>query len=194
MKVQVPDNYSLPQEIIFIAEALKETDSTAYLVGGILRDSILKITNPDIDIAVVGDAKKVGNSIATIMDGKCFELDSLRGIYRVISSNPRNKTQIDIATIQDGIHHDVSKRDFTINSLALDLNLVNFAESVPQFSISELINDHRGIEDLKNSCLRMTNKEVFQEDPLRKLFPVHQKSPQEKGVELLATFRGPPFP
>ncbi len=167
MTPKARQNYSLPKQIVFISKALKHTNSTAYLVGGILRDSILKIRNPDIDIAVVGNAKKVANSIATIMDGKCFELDSLRGIYRVISSNPRNKTQIDIATIQDGIHHDVSKRDFTINSLALDLNLVNFAESVPQFSISQLINDHRGIEDLKNSCLRMTNKEVFQEDPLR---------------------------
>ena len=77
MKIQVPDNYSLPQEIIFIAEALNESNSTAYLVGGILRDSILKITNPDIDIAVVGNAMNAGNAIAEIIKGKCFELDSL---------------------------------------------------------------------------------------------------------------------
>jgi len=167
MTPRATQNYSLPKGIIYIAKAVKKTNSTAYLVGGVLRDSILKISNPDIDIAVVGDARKVGNAIAKTMDGKCFALDSLRGIYRVISSNPKNEIQIDIATVLDGINHDISKRDFTINSLALDLNLVNLVESVPQFSISQIINQHEGIEDLKNGCLRMTNKKVFREDPLR---------------------------
>ena len=167
MTSQEPQNYSLPKRIEFIAKALNQTNSTAYLVGGILRDSILKISNPDIDIAVVGDANRVGNAIATIIDGKCFALDSSRGIYRVISSDPKGKTQIDIATVQDEIHSDIAKRDFTMNTLALDLNLVKFEEGLPQFSISQIINEHEGIEDLKNGCLRMTNEKVFEEDPLR---------------------------
>ena len=167
MKIQVPDNYSLPQEIIFIAEALKETGSTAYLVGGILRDSILKITNPDIDIAVVGNAMNAGNAIAEIIKGKCFELDSLRGTYRVISFDSENKIQIDIATVQNEIHEDLSARDFTVNTLALDLKSVNLANNGPQFSISQIINDHNGIEDLQNSSLRMTSNRIFEEDPVR---------------------------
>ena len=167
MKNQVPHNYSLPQQIVFIANALKQTNSTAYLVGGILRDSILNINNPDIDIAVVGSAMNVGNAIAKIMNGKCFELDSLRGTYRVISSDPKTKTQIDIATIQSEIHNDLSERDFTINTLALNLKDVNFVKSVPQFSISQIIDNHKGIEDLRTRLLRMTNNRVFTEDPLR---------------------------
>ncbi|MFL2776846.1 MAG: hypothetical protein ACJ0BC_01960, partial [Dehalococcoidia bacterium] len=167
MKIQVPDNYSLPQEIIFIAEALNESNSTAYLVGGILRDSILKITNPDIDIAVVGNAMNAGNAIAEIIKGKCFELDSLRGTYRVISFDSENKTQIDIATVQTEIHEDLSARDFTVNTLALDLKSVNLADNKPRFSISQIINDHNGIEDLRNSTLRMTNNQIFEEDPVR---------------------------
>ena len=183
MTSQEPQNYSLPKRIEFIAKALTQTNSTAYLVGGILRDSILKISNPDIDIAVVGNARKVGNVIATITGGKCFELDSLRGIYRVIPSNPKNKTQIDIATVQEGIHCDISKRDFTINTLALDVNLVSFVESVPQFVISQIINEHEGIEDIKNSCLRMTNKNVFEEDPLRILRAVRLSARYSLGID-----------
>ena len=167
MKIQAPNKHSLPKQVALIAQALKKTDSTAYLVGGILRDSILKIKNPDIDIAVVGNAMNVGNAIANIINGKCFELDSLRGTYRVISSDFKTTTQIDVSTVQTGIHSDLAKRDFTINTLALDLKAVNFVQSVPQFSISQIINDHNGIADLDNSLLRMTNSRVFAEDPLR---------------------------
>ena len=79
MKIQVQHNYSLPQEIVFIAEALKETDSTVYLVGGVLRDALLKITNPDIDIAVVGNAIKVGNTIAKIKPNiRAFQIRLIR--------------------------------------------------------------------------------------------------------------------
>ena len=133
MKIQTSNKYSLPKQVALIAQALKKTDSTAYLVGGILRDSILKIKNPDIDIAVVGNAMNVGNAIANIMNGKCFELDSLRGTYRVISSDFKTTTQIDVATVQNGIHSDLAKRDFTINTLALDLKAVNFVQSVTKF-------------------------------------------------------------
>ena len=167
MKTQASQNYSLPKQVAFIAKAISQTNATAYLVGGILRDSILKVPNPDIDIAVVGNARNVGNEIANTTNGKCFELDSLRGIYRVISSDSNGKTQIDIATIQDEIHNDLSKRDFTINTLALDLKKVTFDENTPQLKVSQIINDHRGIEDLKTGTLRMTNNEVFREDPLR---------------------------
>ena len=117
--MQAPHIYQLPRQVTYIAEALQKKDSEAYLVGGILRDSILKITNPDIDISVVGNTIDVANTIAKIINGKCFELDSLRGTYRVISSDPKPKTQIDVATVQNDIHNDLSKRDFTVNTLAL---------------------------------------------------------------------------
>jgi len=202
MTPQASQEYVLPNDIAFIATALKQMDSTTYLVGGVLRDSILKISNPDIDIAVIGNARKTGEAIAKITNGKCFELDSSRGIYRVISSNPSSKTQIDIATVQDGIHRDISKRDFTINTLALDLNQVNFLESVPKFSASQLINEHDGIEDLKNNLLRMTNNKVFEEDPLRILravrlsaqygldIDVKTKKQIQKNNSLLSTVSG----
>ena len=165
--MQAPYIYQLPKQITYIAEALQKKDSEAYLVGGILRDSILKLTNPDIDIAVVGSAFDVANTIAKIINGKCFELDSLRSTYRVTASDSEPKTQIDVATVQNDIHNDLSKRDFTVNTLALDLKAVNFAESMPQFSISQIINNHNGIEDLRNSFLRMTNDRVFKKDPIR---------------------------
>ena len=162
MKTQARQNYALPNQIAVVVKALKQTNATVYLVGGILRDSLLKAPNPDIDIAVVGNAQDVGNIIADTNNGKCFELDSLRGIYRVVSPGAEYKTQIDIATIQDEIHSDISNRDFTINTLALNLKWVTFDENIPRFEISRIINNHNGIEDLKNGLLRMTNNQVFE--------------------------------
>ena len=167
MKTQARQNYALPNQVAVVVKALKQTNATVYLVGGILRDSLLKAPNPDIDIAVVGNAQDVGNIIADTNNGKCFELDSLRGIYRVVSPGAEYKTQIDIATIQDEIHSDISNRDFTINTLALNLKWVTFDENIPRFEISRIINNHKGIEDLKNGLLRMTNNQVFEKDPLR---------------------------
>ena len=169
MKPPTAGYYRLPSQVSHIAEAISKIPVKSYLVGGVLRDSILGTTNPDVDIAVVASAMDVAKKVANIMNGKSFQLDKSRNICRVLANVLGNEIQIDIASAQNGISSDIAKRDFTINSLALDVNHVDSNFGIPQFEISKIIDEHRGIEDLLNSSLRMTSDQVFKEDPLRLL-------------------------
>ena len=169
MKPPTAGYYRLPSQVSHIAEAISKIPVKSYLVGGVLRDSILGTTNPDVDIAVVASAMDVAKKVANIMNGKSFQLDKSRNICRVLANVLGNEIQIDIASAQNGISSDIAKRDFTINSLALDVNHVDFNFGIPQFEISKIIDEHRGIEDLLNSSLRITSDQVFKEDPLRLL-------------------------
>ena len=97
MKPQASQNYSLPKQVAFIAKAISQTNATAYLVGGILRDSILKVPNPDIDIAVVGNARNVGNEIANTTNNqslKFFKTD-LSKIKSIKALSDEIKTEYD---------------------------------------------------------------------------------------------------
>ena len=169
MKTPTAGYYRLPSQVSHIAEAISQIPVKSYLVGGVLRDSILGTTNPDVDIVVVASALDVAKKVASIMNGKSFQLDTSRDICRVLANVLGNEIQIDIASAQNGISSDIAKRDFTINSLALDVNHVDSNFGIPQFEISKIIDEHRGIEDLLNSSLRMTSDQVFKEDPLRLL-------------------------
>ncbi|SVD66195.1 uncharacterized protein METZ01_LOCUS419049, partial [marine metagenome] len=169
MKPPTAGYYRLPSQVSHIAEAISQIPVKSYLVGGVLRDSILGTPNPDVDIAVVASAMDVAKKVANIMNGKSFQLDKSRNICRVLANVLGNEIQIDIASAQNGISSDIAKRDFTINSLALDVNHVDFNFGIPQFEISKIIDEHRGIEDLLNSSLRITSDQVFKEDPLRLL-------------------------
>jgi poly(A) polymerase len=169
MKTPTAGYYRLPSQVSHIAEAISQIPVKSYLVGGVLRDSILGTTNPDVAIVVVASALDVAKKVASIMNGKSFQLDTSRDICRVLANVLGNEIQIDIASAQNGISSDIAKRDFTINSLALDVNHVDSNFGIPQFEISKIIDEHRGIEDLLNSSLRMTSDQVFKEDPLRLL-------------------------
>ncbi|MDC0035538.1 HD domain-containing protein [Chloroflexi bacterium] len=167
MKHSVSGNHLLPSQVKYIAESAYQIDMDAFLVGGVLRDSILGTTNPDIDITVIGSATDMGKKIAQTMNLRWFPLDTKRDICRVVSSDSRSKIQIDIASVQNGISFDVSKRDFTINTLALNLKTIDFAGEVPQFKLSDVIDNHGGVKDLQNGLLKMTSEKVFSDDPLR---------------------------
>ena len=129
--------YRLPSQVSHLTEAISQIPVKSYLVGGVLRDSILGTTNPDVDIVVVASALDVAKKIANLMNGKSFQLDTSRDICRVLANVSGNEIQIDIASAQNGISSDIAKRDFTINSLALDISHVDFNFGVPQFEISK---------------------------------------------------------
>jgi hypothetical protein len=54
------------------------------------------------------------------------------------------------------IEKDLERRDFTMNSIAKDLD-------------GNILDPHNGIEDIKNKVIRLTNPIAFSEDPLRML-------------------------
>lgn len=124
-----------------------------YLVGGSVRDFLMGKSFTDRDIAIKG-AKQFAEKIAKQFDGVLITLDEENQIFRVVLSDKIN--YLDISEIVgNSIEEDLTRRDFTINSIAFDLKT------------SEYIDTTGGMEDLKNGILRHYKDSNFEDDPLR---------------------------
>ena len=113
----------------------------SYLVGGYIRDIILKrVTEKvDVDIVVPFHAIKVGKIISENIKSKFIILDKEREVVRLIL----NHISIDIANqISSTIEGDLCSRDFSINSIAF------------LFDKKLLFDPLNGLKDLEFSLLR----------------------------------------
>ncbi len=119
-----------------------------YLVGGSVRDILLDKTPSDYDLT--------GSDIARVLahfkkHGKIVPLDEKEGEYRVVLKN----FWIDVSRMKGKtIVEDLQKRDFTINSLAIDKN-------------GNIIDPCGGRVDLKNGIIKTFKEENLLSDPLR---------------------------
>ena len=134
-----------------IIQLIKTIDSDVYLVGGAVRDSLLGKKSYDRDI-IVKNARDFAQKLAKKVDGTFIELDIENNIYRVVLKDKLN--YIDI-TQTDNIESDLKRRDFTINSIAI--NLAN----------NQVIDINNGQEDLKNKIIRSITEQNIIDDPLR---------------------------
>ena len=133
---------------------LSSLPSGSYLVGGYIRDIILRRLNAkiDVDIVVPKNAIEIGKKIADKFEGKFIILDEARDVVRIIFKH----ISIDIASqISPSIDIDLLSRDFSINAIAF-----SFEEKL-------LIDPSNGIKDLKLSFLRTNSKQNLLDDPLR---------------------------
>ena len=166
MSVKKIKPINLTDEIVNICKIVSTTGVKSYIVGGFIRDSLLGIKTLDLDLAILGNTLEIGSLLAQKTNGKCIALDKKRGIYRVISGCDYSKIQIDIAAAPLGIKKDLANRDFTINSIAIDISNFN---NVPKnkIGIKELLDPHNGIESLKIGELRTTSHTALRDDPIR---------------------------
>ncbi len=155
-----------------LAERFVEAGHRVYLVGGPVRDAFLAQSDPDADVDLATDARPddieqimKGWADAVWLQGKkfgtvggrkgdtVFEVTTFRGdVYLPDSRKPE-------VTFADDIETDLSRRDFTINAMALAL---------PE---PELIDPFDGAADLAARVLRtpLTPEISFTDDPLRML-------------------------
>ena len=136
-----------------------------YLIGGAVRDLLLKRPAHDLDFAMPGDVRRVARATADALDGAFYMLDDERSTARVIFHDVElGRFVLDFAALRaETLEGDLRARDFTINAIALDVN-------DPQVLIDPL----HGAQDLKDKCLRMCSRGAFEEDPLRVLRGVRQ--------------------
>jgi poly(A) polymerase len=154
-----------------IKESFEEARKKIYLVGGIVRDlhgSLNDISSLDLDFttdATPDEIKKIiepiaesvwlsGQRFGTIgaqIDGKTVEITTHR------SESYVSESRKPVVTFSNDIHEDLSRRDFTINSMAIDLRT------------QELIDPFNGLQDLQMQILRTPLDPTisFSEDPLR---------------------------
>jgi tRNA nucleotidyltransferase (CCA-adding enzyme) len=136
-----------------------------YLVGGAVRDLLLGRGRADIDLVVEGDA----TALATRLGGEVREHERFAtakvhlGEHEVDIATARSESYPQPGALPeveptDNIAADLARRDFTINAMA-----------VPLRRDPELIDPHRGREDLEAGQLRILHAHSFDDDPTRAL-------------------------
>ncbi|QTE23645.1 CCA tRNA nucleotidyltransferase [Polaribacter cellanae] len=156
-----------------ISKASKQLKVESYVIGGFVRDFLLKRGDAkDIDVVAVGSGIELALKVSSLLPNKPkvqvfktygtamlrfkdVEIEFVGARKESYSENSRNP-EVTEGTLQD----DQNRRDFTINALALSLNAANFGDLLDPFN---------GIEDLENKKIRTPlNPDItYSDDPLR---------------------------
>jgi len=169
---------SLDKDASSIVHRLNEAGFEAYIVGGFVRDSILGLKPKDSDVvtnATPDEIKKIVPKTRII--GRRFKIVHARAgrriteisTFRAADKNQTSKSNKGLILRDNNygtIEQDAFRRDFTINSLYLDLQKM------------EVLDFTGGYTDLKNRILKTIGKssERFREDPVRILRAIRFKS------------------
>jgi len=124
-----------------------------YIVGGSIRDLFCGRIPIDYDLAVAGDPAGFARLLAARTAGRLVEFGR-RGhtIRRVVTADHH----FDIMPLNGAsIEEDLRRRDFTINAIALEVSSGN------------LIDPAGGRQDLAAKTVRMVERDVFRNDPVR---------------------------
>ncbi len=143
-----------------------------YLVGGSVRDILLKRPLRDIDIAVPSDSLEIARIFADKIDGSFFVMDEENQVARVIKKAGKKTFQFDFASFKGrDIYEDLSNRDFTVNAMAIKIEAGGLG-------LGEILDPYNGRQDLKDKIIRVIKPDAFSDDPLRML----------RGVRLASDF------
>ncbi|MCB4755780.1 MAG: HD domain-containing protein [Elusimicrobia bacterium] len=143
-----------------VADLLSTTET--YVVGGAVRDRLLKRPLTDLDVVLPTDPTTFSKVVAERLGGSQFPLDTERGVVRV--AFPKS-LHIDFAKRQgNSWTEDLNRRDFTINALAVPLS----KWLTPTWK-KHLLDLFQGLSDLKRKQIAAVSPTVFKEDPLRLL-------------------------
>jgi tRNA nucleotidyltransferase/poly(A) polymerase len=153
-----------------VAAAFADAGHELYLVGGPVRDIFLKRDRRDLDFATDAPPEKTRvileplasalwlqgmkfGTVGAVVDGEEFEITT----FRTERYEPRSRHPE--VTFEATISSDLSRRDFTINAMA-----VRLPELAP-------VDPFSGLDDLKRRVLRtpIDPKSSFTDDPLRML-------------------------
>ena len=151
-----------PDILVEVEQFLRGQDVEAYLVGGAVRDGLLDRATRDIDVAVRGDAHRVGKGLADRLGGHFVSLDETLDIARVVLLAEGRRFDIDLTSFESSIGADLARRDFTIDAMALSLHDALSGEW-------KLIDPHGGRVDAQERTVREVGSDVFRADPARML-------------------------
>ncbi|MEM9000179.1 MAG: HD domain-containing protein [Bacteroidota bacterium] len=173
-----------------IGQCADELQMDCYVIGGYVRDYLLKRNNrKDIDIVAVGSGITLAKKVASILKGKPevtvfknfgtamikhsgMELEFVGARKESYQRNSR-KPIVENGTLQD----DQNRRDFTINALALSLNQDRFGLLLDPFN---------GLVDLANRIIKtpLTPNVTYSDDPLRMMRAIRFATQLDFTIEL----------
>ena len=156
-----PANF--PPLLKVLREHFASRETTAFLVGGAVRDALLGRETSDFDLVVDHDTPVLGAELAGILGGRSITLDEARGIVRVVVSGDDAGAVVDLKPLgDDGIRGDLSRRDFTVDAMAAPVFERHSDDDGPV-----LIDPYDGTADLRAGVIRAVSPSVFEADPAR---------------------------
>ena len=155
-----------------ITKASRALNYESFVIGGYVRDILLKRPSNDIDVVTVGSGIELARKTASLISEKKevkfygrFGTAMIRLKDKEIEFVGARKESYDPSsrkpTVENGsIEDDQNRRDFTINALAISLNDNNFGELIDPFN---------GIKDLEDKIIRtpLDPDITYSDDPLR---------------------------
>jgi len=140
-----------------LVNSLSFSEKEVYLVGGAIRDTVLKKKFTDVDFTVSDWDAILNEEVQKITDFVFVPLSPEFGIYRF----SKGGCNIDF-TIFKGwdIEADLRERDFTFNAVAIELK--DFIRGKAKF-----LDPFGGIKDLKEGYIRVISEKNLIHDPLR---------------------------
>jgi poly(A) polymerase len=157
-----------------LSDVVTDENVQAFVIGGWVRDCILKRDHPekDIDIVVLGSGINIAKKCAKRIDRNIkvtvfknfgtamfrwndYEIEFV-GARKESYDRGSRKPIVENGTLED----DQKRRDFTINALAICLNRDRFGEFLDPFG---------GMLDIENKIIRtpLEPDQTFSDDPLR---------------------------
>ena len=158
--------YNIPDYVQKVLEVLESNGFEAYMAGGCIRDFIMNKVPHDFDIAtnalpdetkkcfegyrIITNGEKHG-TIAVIADGNTVEITTYR-----IDGNYSDSRHPESVEFSGNLLEDLSRRDFTVNAMALDKS-------------GRLVDPFDGVKDIERKIIRTVGNpsDRFEEDALR---------------------------
>jgi poly(A) polymerase len=157
-----------------IGETADQLGMEAFVIGGFVRDKIINRPNTDIDIMCIGSGVQLAEAVhhqyyndcslavyknfgTALVKTNLYDIEFVgarKESYRLDSRKPI----VEEGTLED----DINRRDFTINTLAIQINKNKFGTLIDHFN---------GLADLENGILKTPLEPdiTFSDDPLRML-------------------------
>ena len=165
----------MPEDILSLVylakEVAEERGAQAYLVGGFVRDLILRRRNYDLDITVIGSGiefaevfcrraggrlvihRRFGTATVSLPNGHKVDFATAR---KECYPHPAALPEVSPGSLED----DLFRRDFTMNTLAIGLG---------KGCRDTLIDLYHGREDIRAGIVRVLHPLSFMDDPTRVL-------------------------
>lgn len=167
LRERLPDRvFNLLRELGRIGD---EAGMGVYVVGGFVRDLLLRRDNLDLDIVIEGDGLRFAGLLKDTYNAKITAHKKFKTAKVVFNDG----FKLDIATARfeyyeypaamptvslSSLKLDLYRRDFTINTLAVRLNPKDFGMLIDFFG---------GQRDIKDRCIRALHSLSFVDDPTR---------------------------